>query len=44
MYYTCSLFLIACNEQAVVDKTVNIDDSIEMEFIITAGRFIYKAN
>ena len=35
-----SLFLIACNERAVVDKTVDIDGSIQMEFI-TAGRFIY---
>ena len=42
MYYTCSLFLIACNERAVVDKTVNIDGSIQMEFIIKAGRFTYK--
>ena len=28
-------------ERAVVDKTVNIDVSILMEFIITNGRFIY---
>ena len=42
MYYTCSVFLIACNERAVVDKMVDIDGSIQMEYIITTGRFIYK--
>ena len=42
MYYACSLFLIACNERGIVDKTVDIDDTIQMEFIITPGRFIYK--
>ena len=36
-----SLFLITCNARAVVDKTVDIDGSIQMECIITTGRFIY---
>ena len=35
--YTYSMFLIASNERAVVDETVDIDGSIHMEFIITAG-------
>ena len=42
MYYTCLYSLsIACNERAVVDKTVDIDGTIQMESIITAGWFIY---
>ena len=32
---------IACNERVVVYKTVDIDGSIQMEFIITAGWSIY---
>ena len=35
--YTYSLFLIASNERTVVDETVDIDGSIQMEFIIIAG-------
>ena len=42
MYYTCPLFLIACNERTVVTKTIDIDGSIQIKFIITDGRFIYK--
>ena len=34
--YTYSLILMASNGRAVVDETVDIDDSIQMEFIITA--------
>ena len=34
--------LIACNEQAAVDKSADIDGSIQVEFIIATGHLFIK--
>ena len=43
--YPCTMpvsILIACNEQAAVDKSADIDGSIQVEFIIATGHLFIK--